>query len=259
MHPTIFHIAFIKITSLTFFSILALFTFFGVMIFLAKKNRQRLQFLSKTIPGMLILGTVIGRLFEVILNLNYYWIDISFNSIYKSIAIWHSPEISFVGFIIGFCGFFLRQIYYKQEHLRKWADIFIISSFAALTIYSIGAFLAGINYGKVTETFLGITFNNPIVKYTLPIYPTQIFAAIYNLILTIFTYTQYSKTKNKLDGYIFLQGIFIYSLFRFIESFFRGDEVPMLWNLIRLPMLVSFIVFYLSFKAINNYEKKFIK
>ena len=258
MFPTLFHLGFLKISSLTFFSILALFAFFISIIYLAKKSRLRIQFLASSYKGMVLWGLIGGRLLEVLNNLNYYWFEISISSLYKSIAIWQNPEISFTGFTIGFIIYFLRQIYYKQENLRKWADIFIISILLSLGIYAIGTFLSGVNYGRVTESFLGITFNNPLVKYTLPVYPTQIFASLYSFLLAIYCYYQYIKTKHKLDGYLFLQGIFLFSILRFTESLFRGDDVLMIW-IVRFPTILSFLAIYLAFKALNKYEKKFIK
>lgn len=258
MYDTLIHLGILKITSLAFFSILSLCTFIISFIYLIKKSRLRIQFLAGSYKGMILSGLAVGRIFEVLANLNYYWFEISLSSLYKSIAIWQNTEISLFGFAIGFILYFLRQIYYKQENLRKWADIFIISLFLSLGVYCIGTFLGGTNYGKVTESFLGVTFNNPIVKYTLPIYPTQIFASLYNFFLAGYCYYQYTKTKHKLDGYLFLQGIFLYSIFRFIESFFRGDDIFTIW-IFRYPTILSFIGAYLGFKALNRYEKKFIK
>ena len=258
MFPTIFHIGFLKISTLSVFSLIALLAFFGSLIYFTKKSRLRLQFLASCYKGMILWGLIIGRIFEVLVNLNFYWFEISFSSLYKSIAIWQNAEISLLGFSLWFILYFLRQIYYKQENLRKWADIFIISTFISLSIFCLGTFFAGTNYGRVTESFIGITFNNPIVKYTLPIYPTQIFASLYNLFLAAYCYYQYTKTKHKLDGYIFLQGIFLYCIFRFTESLFRGDDIFTIW-ILRYPTVFSFIGLYLGFKALNRYEKKFIK
>ena len=258
MFPTIFHIGFLKISTLSVFSIFALLAFFGSIIYFTKKSRLRLQFLASSYKGMILWGLIIGRIFEVLANLNFYWFEISLSSLYKSIAIWQNAEVSLLGFSLGFILYFLRQIYYKQENLRKWADIFIISAFISLGIFCLGTFFAGINYGRVTESFIGITFNNPIVKYTLPIYPTQIFASLYNFFLAGYCYYQYTKTKHKLDGYLFLQGIFLYSIFRFTESLFRGDDIFTIW-ILRYPTILSFICLYLGFKALNRYEKKFIK
>ncbi|MBT5347079.1 hypothetical protein HOJ01_00465 [bacterium] len=258
MFPTIFHIGFLKISTLSVFSLGALITFFVSLIYLTKKSRLRIQFLASSYKGMILSGIIIGRLFEVIANLNFYWYEISLSSLYKSIAIWQNAEISLFGFCIGFTLYFLRQIYYKQENLRKWADIFIISTFISLSIYCIGTLFAGLNYGRVTESFIGITFNNPLVKYTLPIYPTQIFASLYNIFLAGYCYNQYTKTKHKLDGYLFLQGVFLFSIFRFTESLFRGDDTFTIW-ILRYPTILSFIGLYLGFKALTRYEKKFIK
>ena len=258
MFPTIFHIGFLKISTLSLFSVISLITFFLSLIYLIKKSRLRIQFLASSYKGMVLWGLIIGRLFEVLANLNFYWYEISLSSLYKSIAIWQNAEISLFGFSIGFILYFLRQIYYKQENLRKWADIFIISTFLSLSIYCIGTLFAGINYGRVTESFIGITFNNPLVKYTLPIYPTQIFASFYNLFLAGYCYHQYTKTKHKLDGYLFLQGTFLFSIFRFTESLFRGDDILTIW-ILRYPTILSFIGLYLGFKALTRYEKKFIK
>ena len=93
----------------------------------------------------------------------------------------------------------------------------------------IGCFLAGCCYGKVTDSFLGISFpegSNAAEVYpspnggSLPVIPTQLYEAVFELILFIAMMLLYKKLKKHfVELYCFTYGVF-----RFILEFWRGDD-----------------------------------
>ena len=80
----------------------------------------------------------------------------------------------------------------------------------------IGCFFAGCCYGKETTSWIGVTFpgmENPVI-------PTQLIEAGFEFILFILMLIFDKKIKgHQLELYFF-----VYSIFRFILEFFRGDD-----------------------------------
>jgi len=201
-------------------------------------------------------GIFFGRLFTVISNYQVYLYEMNWQAFYKTIAIWADKDISIIGFLFGIFIFIKRQTFLYQELFSRWADVLSIASLSLLSFYNIGAFLYGTNYGRMTDSFLGVTFHSSAVKYTSAIYPTQLFAALYSLAIGLWCFKLYQKYRNKFDGYVFLQAGFLFFTARAIESLFRGDDTIYLFELIRIPGLLSAILAYIFFKSNIKYEKK---
>ena len=173
------------------------------------------------------MGVIIGRLFYVFSDLNYYFFDVSLASLYRAIAIFQDLNISFSGFVIGSIGYFLITAKKRHENIKKWADLTIIASLFAFAIIAIGNFLEGTAYGRPTNLFWGIRVSNPLVKYTSEIHPTQIFTFLYSLIIGLKTLNYHT---NK-DGHKALYGLYYFSMFKCIETLFRGDDTLQFWIL----------------------------
>ena len=123
----------------------------------------------------------------------------------------------------------------------------------------IGCFFAGCCYGKITESWIGVCFPDnmelEIMHHGTKCYPTQLFEAFaLVLILAILKFV-----KKKFKTYLFL-----YSCFRFILEFFRGDNRGYLSDYLSPAQIVSvtiltvmiFLEFLLLFKKINHKELK---
>jgi prolipoprotein diacylglyceryltransferase len=204
---------------------------------------------------ILIIGVFFGRMFTVISNYQVYFYEISWSTIYKALAIWQDKDISVIGMILGMFIGLKRQTFLCQELFARWADVVSIASLTLLSLHNIGAFLYGNNYGRITESIFGITFNSPVVKYTTAVYPTQLFATFYTLAIAIYCYNLYKKYRTRYDGYIFLQASFLFFTLRTVESFFRGDDTIYIW-ILRMPGILSAILAYIFFQQIIKYEKK---
>jgi prolipoprotein diacylglyceryltransferase len=255
MNPSLFESKFLTIYTLWVFIALGMVISTFIFVKLAQKSRLRLQFISDIITPVLLYGLILGRIFAIINDAQYYFYDFGLAKIYQMIAFWQDKQISFWGAVIGAIYVFIKKAYQKQENLQKWGDIFMISMLVGLTIGNFGAFLDGSNYGRTTSMFWGITFNNPIVKYISAIHPTQIYAMLYCSILAATLYYLHRKYWNQYDGLLFLLGITGFSFLRVIEGFFRGDDVTMIWKF-RLVEFCFFFLFLYSLNKLYKFQKK---
>jgi prolipoprotein diacylglyceryltransferase len=255
MQSTLLQSKFITIYSLWIFACIALIVSVYIAIKLAQKSRLRLQFIAD-ISTPVILGSIIfGRVFAIFENAQYYFYNFSVAKVWQMIAFWQDKEISFWGAILGAIFIFYRKAIQKQENLQKWGDIFMISGVTGLIIGNFGAYLDGTNFGKVTNMFWGVTFDNPIVKYIAPVHPTQIYAMIYCAIIAAILYRIHRQYRNQFDGLILILGLALFSTAKFLEGFFRGDDVIMLW-VIRFPELCFLLLAIYSWHKLYLYQKQ---
>lgn len=116
------------------------------------------------------------------------------------------------GFLLTY--FFLRKnINFKIMEVVKVAPVSIA---AAHCIGRIGCFLSGCCYGKPTDSWIGIKFVTTSVK----VIPTQLFEAIFLAILFVVMLILLIKKDFKYNFVVYMSA---YSVFRFINEFFRGD------------------------------------
>lgn len=123
------------------------------------------------------------------------------------------------GLISGAIAFILLYIFFIKKHndirfepIARVAPLCITSAHA---LGRIGCFLAGCCYGKETDSCIGVNF--PGLGKRIP---TQLFEAIFLIILSIVLIFLIFKTNFKWTLHLYLA---TYSIFRFIIEFFRGD------------------------------------
>lgn len=255
MQPILLDLGWITIQSMWFF--IALASFIGLFIFgkLAQKNRLKLQFLID-ISGRVILGALLfGRLTAILYDYQFYFSDFGFIKLLNLFKIW-DLEISFWGAILGAMLVFAKNASKLKENTKKWADIFAISLSFALAIGNIGTLLGGFNYGDLTNLPWGVTFDSPFVKYTVPIHPTQIYAFIYCTIIGFWLIRLHKKYKGQFDGLIFTLGLTAFSFFRFLEGFFRGDDVLIILNYFRAPQWTFLLIALFGLAKIQRLKRK---
>jgi len=223
MFPVLIQIGPIIVYSLWLFAGIGFLTGVFVFSFLAQQKRLNMNFIyDKSIP-MFIWGLIGARLFFVLRNFQYYFPNYEIQSFLNILYIW-DKGLSLLG---GLIGIIIALVYYsRKEHEQtwKWLDILTISVIFALAIGHIGTFLDGTAYGNVTQLPWGMIFDNPSIKYAVPIHPTQIYAFVYSTLLSIFLVIYYRK-KKPAAGKIMFIGIISYFLFVFLEGFLRGDDV----------------------------------
>lgn len=115
----------------------------------------------------------------------------------------------------------------------------------------VGCFLAGCCYGKETTSFLGVTF--PDMDYK--VLPTQLFEAVFELLLYLFMVFFRKKTKgHNLEIYFISYGIF-----RFILEFFRGDSRGSTGLLLTPAQCLDIIIIICAIFIILFYKQKVFK
>jgi len=201
----------------------------------------------------------------ILVNFDTYFYAFTWDNIIQVLYIWDKNLNVWGGFLAGL--FYLYKICKREDQdFLKWLDVIIPSLIIGIAIVSLGAFFDGINYGKETSLPWGVNFENPSIKYTVPIHPTQIYSFIYATVIAVILILA-GQRKDIEDenpsGLISIVGIFLFSLMKFLEEFLRGDDTLMLFDIIRVSQILTFIVLISSgiilFKRYNTSAKKLFK
>ncbi|MGQ9705985.1 MAG: prolipoprotein diacylglyceryl transferase [bacterium] len=250
MYPILFHLS-EQITIRSYGVMLAIAFFVGIFIArrFAKKDGVKPALITD-LSFWIILATIVGgRLLYVLMNLKEYIkhpIDI--------VRIWQGGLIFYGGF---FFSILVAIWFFKRNKINVWKGLDILSPPAAIgyAIARIGCFLNGCCYGKETKCFLGIKFplssSAGIHFVGQKIHPTQLYAMLANLV--IFLILWFSYPKKRFDGQIFWSYIFMYSIYRFLIEFIRGDKSPLAFGLtsiqyITIVLFISSILGYLDLR-----------
>lgn len=212
-------------------------------------SKLKIFFLRMYFFKILIWGVIFSRAVFILENLNYYFSDFGLKSIFKIISVW-DKGLSFWGAVIGIAIAFVKYTKREGEPTFKWLDNLSISVFLGMVFGYIGAFFDGINYGTPTTLPWGVTFESIEIQYTMEIHPTQLYGALFLIILTAILAILFIKNKLA-NGNIMMFGIISYSVFRFFEEFLRGDEVAFILSL-RYSQWISLIIFIISLIFLLN-------
>lgn len=242
MHPVIFQTKFFTLYTFWIFFAAAIIIGTYTLIKLSLRNSLKLQFLSEN-ALKLIIWTIIGaRILALIENYNTYFYEFSGKTFLQLFYIW-DKGLNLVGAIIGFLLYLFFLCKKSDQDFWKWLDVIIPSLILGLAIGHIGAFFEGVNYGNETSLPWGVNFESPAIKYAVPIHPTQIYAFLYSIAISIWLIflSQNEKIQNLKSGFIGLLGVFLYTFLYFLEEFLRGDDVLTVFD-IRVPQIFSFII-----------------
>jgi phosphatidylglycerol---prolipoprotein diacylglyceryl transferase len=243
MYPIIFQSKYFTLNTYWLFFVIAIVIGVIVLVRLIFKNGLKLQFLSEHGWKMLLLGIIGARLGGILSHASSYFTNFSQDSLLRLFYIWDKAFNVWVGAFIFFL--YLYKLSKKHEQdFWKWIDVFVPVIILIFGISSLGGFFEGINYGR--ETFLpwGVNFESPAIKYTVPIHPSQIYAFLYSIALSIgliFLSNHKKIKKINLSGLIGLLGISLYSFLRFLEGFTRGDDTYTLYD-IRVPQIIFIVI-----------------
>lgn len=251
MNPIIFQTGIFTLYTLWIFIAIAMLVTTYNISRLSIKKGLKLQFLSENSLMIFLSGLAGARLLGVLTNIHIYFDQFNVQTFLNLFAIW-DKGLSIWGAMIGSLAYLYHICKTKEEQdFFKWMDVIVPSVILGLAITHIGAFFAGSNYGHETSLPWGVNFENPAIKYAVPIHPTQIYAFIYAA--AIYTASQLIHVEK--NGVIGLGTISAYSLFRFLEEFVRGDDAWIILG-IRLPQVFAFIAFVGSAVFLYKYYKK---
>lgn len=254
MQPILFESQYLLVESLWLFVSIGFVLSSILLIKLAKRSSLRLNFILNHGFKILFVSIFFSRLIYITANYQFYFYDFSFASLKYFFYIW-DKGLSFWGAIFGF----LIALYYlckkHDENINRWLDISVITFFLGLSIGSIGLFLDGAGYGHETDLPWGINFENITIRYSVPIHPTQLYAAFYNLALFFTSYLVYSKRLLKNHGDNFLASASAYALLKFLEEFLRGDESNVFLGLREAQYYAIIIGLITLFLLLDRYNK----
>jgi len=250
MHPLLFHVG-----SFTLYTY-GLFVAIGFMtaVIVSQKNAGAHNISAQAITDIffvILLSALIGaRLLYVLINFNAYKSNLL--DIFK---VWNGGLVFFGGFLaaVGATAIYLKL---KNFEVFKTADILSPGIALGHAIGRIGCFFAGCCYGKESDLGFAIKFTNPDSLAPLGVYlhPTQIYSVFSNL--SLFFILLWLQKRKKFNGMVFLSYIMLYSLFRSIIEFFRGDfRGDFFFEFISMSQGIGLFVFVVSFFILIKFLK----
>ncbi len=131
----------------------------------------------------------------------------------------------------GFIAAVLFAWWYVRVHsLPMWKvfDAYAPGIALGLGIGRLGCFAAGCDYGRPTESALGVIFTNPIANRVsgtplgIRLHPTQLYETLAGVL--IFAVLMWLYRRKAFDGQIFVSYLALYGVARFGLEFLRGDR-----------------------------------
>ncbi|MBT3386954.1 MAG: prolipoprotein diacylglyceryl transferase [Desulfobacula sp.] len=252
MHPVLINIGSFNLYTYGLFVALGFIT----AIWVSQKNAAPHGISAQAITDIffvILVSAIIGaRLLYIGINFDVYkdnWID--------GFKIWNGGLVFFGGFFGAVAASF---IYIKIKKFNTWETVDILVPGIALghAVGRLGCFFAGCSYGKVCDLPFAVKFTNPESLAPLDVYlhPTQIYSVLSNFIL--FFILMGIQKKKKFNGMVFLSYIMLYSLFRSIIEFFRGDfRGNFIFDFISMSQGIAGMVFLISLILIIKQSRSF--
>lgn len=208
MVPILFQIG--SVTVYTYGVVTALGFLAAVITFTryALRSKLPLEFISDHFLGLVFYTLVGARAMFVLSNWGLYQ-----DNLMDILAVWRDG-FSIWGGIAGFLLAFVVMSSARKEKAGKWMDALIPAGIMGLLFENIASFLDGSRYGSPTELPWGVTFENPEVRFTIPIHPIQLYMVVG--ILAILLLLPLLKAGKRGDGFVgvtALAGIVILSFF----------------------------------------------
>ncbi len=237
MHPVLFKIGPITIYSYGIFIASAVFLALAFSIKEAKRKGLDPKIASDLGFYSIIMGVIGSRLGYVLVNPSEF-----LKNPFLVFKLWEGGLVFISGFILGvlFLLFYLKK---KKQPILDWLDTFAIGIPLGQFVGRIGCFMAGCCYGKVCRLPWAVEFHDPlsIAPQGVPLHPTQIYHSIAGLITFVVLFLVRKRVKT--SGKLFFLLIVLYSFFRFIIEFFRGDPRPYLGPFSITQWLAIFMFF----------------
>ncbi len=256
MFPILLKIGPLTLRTYGFFVALGVIVGYGYLYKTASREKFSVEFISNLTFYCIIVGFLGSRIGYVIQNFEYYK-----ENFLGVIKVWEGGMVFYPGLILGLL-FGIFYTLFKKQNLLDVLDLYAPAIFLGQSIGRLGCFSAGCCYGKPTESFLGIVFTHPesLAPQGIKIFPTQLFESFYCII--IFLILHLLSTKGKFKSRRIFLGLILYSVFRFINEYFRNDDrgSPILGlsfsQFVSVVLLILNLIFiiYITFKLRHGKE-----
>lgn len=263
MYPVI-HVFGFHVASYALMAFLGIYAFALCYFFIVEKGSK----LDRVSSNRLIFASAIGIV-------SMYIFAYLFNSLYHSIEqgkiVWGG--ITWLGGVIGSFPVTIALIHFLVPKARANAVYYFSLLLPEIVIGHafgrLGCFLAGCCFGRVTDSFLGVTFpdGSTAAKYAISetganyaVLPTQLFEAVFEFVLFFVMIFALKKHKKYNLAVYFIT----YGIFRFIIEFMRADDrgslgsllSPSQWTCIVMVILAGFLILFQRGIAFDKLNKK---
>ncbi|MFO7913612.1 MAG: prolipoprotein diacylglyceryl transferase [Desulfotignum sp.] len=241
MHPILFTFGSFSLYTYGLFLALG----FMAAVWFSKRNARFYDIKPDDISDLffvvLVCGLLGARLLYVLINIEEFQ-----SNLLDIVKIWKGGLVFFGGFIGGVAGSVVL-IRMKKLSFFKTADS--ISPGVALghAIGRLGCFFAGCCYGRQCDLPFAVKFTHPdsLAPLHMFLHPTQIYMAASNLAL--FFILIWIQKHKRFHGMVFLSYVMIYSVFRFIIEFFRGDfRGDFFFDFFSMSQGIGIVVFFIA-------------
>jgi len=223
MHPVLLNLG--PITLFTYGFMVALGFICGILVALyyAKQEGISKDTVFDLAIYVIIFALIGARLFYVIGQWGYYK-----NNLFEIFMLQRGGLVILGGILFAIATLAICSRI-KHLPLLKLLDIATPTTAIGIAIGRIGCFMNGCCFGLPTKMPWGVVFPAGSLAYSYfpnqHIHPTQLYSS-FSVLLIFFILVLLYKHK-KFDGFVFLWGVILYSLYRFIVEFFRFS--PMHW------------------------------
>ena len=251
--PLLFSIGFLKIYWYGFFIVLAFFTAFLVVLFLAKKYNIDKKIIIDLVFYLFIFGIIGARVYDIFLEWRYY-----LNNPIDIFKIWEGGLAIHGAILAGIIVVIIFVKKYKvinkketKNNFFRIASIIVPALALGQAIGRWGNYFNQELFGLPTSSFLGIFIdptNRPIEYFSYSYFhPTFFYESLACFIIFIilmiyhFVIIKKNKISFKNDFIIVALYFILYSILRFCLEFIRIDFAPVFLGL-RWPQIMSLIL-----------------
>jgi phosphatidylglycerol:prolipoprotein diacylglycerol transferase len=238
MHPVLFEIGPLQIR---FYGLMyAIGISCGLYIIRREVHRNQINLSDDDVINFVmfsVVGGIIGaRLYYVIFNWRYYGSDL-----WEIIKVWHGG-LAIHGGIIG--GILMGWWFTQRHKLPFWkmADIVAPPIILGQTFGRFGNFMNGDAHGIPTSMPWGIVFPPTSIAGRefpgIPLHPTMLYEMLINFWIFLFLWN--IRTRPWKEGFLFCLYLILYSVGRFVVSFFRADDLML--GPFHIPHIISIVL-----------------
>ncbi len=224
MHPVLFRIGSFALPTYGLLMVTALVAGIFTALRLGKREGFDSDRLFDFSTWLIVVSLVGAKALLILTGWRYYWKNPG------EILSWSTFQAGGV-FYGGFIAAVLFALWYVHVHrLPMWKifDVYVPAVALGLGIGRLGCFAAGCDYGKPTDSFLGVVFTSPWshqvtgVPLGVALHPTQLYESAVSIL--IFAVLIWWSRRKAYDGQLFVLYLVLYAVARFFLEFLRGDE-----------------------------------
>ena len=217
MYPILLDLGRVKLYTYGLFLALGFIT----AIWFTKRNARFYGISDRTVSDIffiILVSAIAGaRLLYVVINFDAYK-----GNLLDIFRIWEGGLVFFGGFLFATLA---AVVFVKIRKMDIWKTADILAPGLALghAVGRFGCLFAGCCYGKTCDLPFAISFSHPqsLAPQNVLLHPTQLYMVISNFIL--FLVLLAIQKRKRFDGMVFLSYVMLYSVFRAVIEYFRGD------------------------------------